>query len=155
MTLIINNEHNFKERKKDRADYYHKYIFGWRQQACTACNGSGYYDHDGNPDCDACSGTGKELYKTDLDMIKSRIGDTLQYIREHDDDRMLKNTAIRIYIKNTRSIIYQFVDLGGVIKTRRQTAKLEYGYNWKTENYEWLFEDIDGNAYFLSEFETI
>lgn len=29
---------------------------------CTACNGSGYYDHNGSPRCGACNGTGKEIY---------------------------------------------------------------------------------------------
>lgn len=27
---------------------------------CIACNGSGYYDGDGNPKCGACGGTGLE-----------------------------------------------------------------------------------------------
>jgi DnaJ-class molecular chaperone len=31
-----------------------------KQKVCTACNGSGYYDHNGSPPCGVCSGTGKE-----------------------------------------------------------------------------------------------
>ena len=29
------------------------------KKKCTACNGSGYYDHNGSPPCGACNGTGK------------------------------------------------------------------------------------------------
>lgn len=27
---------------------------------CIACNGTGYYDNTGSPQCSACGGTGKE-----------------------------------------------------------------------------------------------
>lgn len=30
------------------------------RKACTACNGSGYYDSDDSPKCGACNGTGIE-----------------------------------------------------------------------------------------------
>lgn len=30
---------------------------------CTACNGSGHYDHDGSPTCTSCAGTGKQRAK--------------------------------------------------------------------------------------------
>lgn len=54
---------SFRERKKQRTEYYEKYIKGWKQRDCTACNGSGYYDHNGSPYCGACDGTGRETYK--------------------------------------------------------------------------------------------
>ena len=54
---------NFHERKKQRTEYYLKWVHGWKQRDCTACNGSGYYDHNGSPNCGACDGTGKETYK--------------------------------------------------------------------------------------------
>ncbi len=54
---------SFHERKEQRKKYYENYIKGWKQRECTACNGSGYYDHNGSPFCGACDGTGKELYK--------------------------------------------------------------------------------------------
>ena len=28
---------------------------------CIACNGSGYYDHNGSPKCSSCNGTGKNV----------------------------------------------------------------------------------------------
>lgn len=28
------------------------------ESTCTACNGSGYYDHNGSPRCGACNGKG-------------------------------------------------------------------------------------------------
>ena len=55
---------DFKDRKQKRKEYYEKYIKGWKQRPCTACHGSGYYDHNGSPKCGACKGTGKETYKS-------------------------------------------------------------------------------------------
>ena len=51
---------SFHDRKKERKDYYEKYIKGWKLIRCGACSGSGYYDHNGSPPCGACDGTGKE-----------------------------------------------------------------------------------------------
>jgi DnaJ-class molecular chaperone len=55
----------FHERKQERTERYFRYVFGWKQRKCHACNGSGYYDSHANgktPKCGACSGTGKERY---------------------------------------------------------------------------------------------
>lgn len=54
---------SFHERKKQRTEYYEKFVKGWKQRKCCACNGSGRYDHNGSPSCGGCGGTGKELYK--------------------------------------------------------------------------------------------
>lgn len=54
---------NFLERKLERTKHYKKYVEGWKDRPCTACNGSGYYDHNGSPKCGCCGGTGKEKYK--------------------------------------------------------------------------------------------
>ena len=54
---------SFQERKEHRTEYYFKYVFGWKQRPCIACNGSGIYDNTGSPPCGACEGTGKERYK--------------------------------------------------------------------------------------------
>lgn len=54
---------SFQERKQQRTEYYRKYIHGWKQRKCVACNGSGRYDNNGSPPCGACDGTGKERYK--------------------------------------------------------------------------------------------
>ena len=53
----------FSERKAQRTDYYKRFVHGWKQRPCTACNGSGHYDNGGSPRCGACDGTGKELFK--------------------------------------------------------------------------------------------
>lgn len=53
----------FHENKKDRTNNYFQYEHGWKLRDCTACNGSGYYDHDNSPKCSSCNGTGKERYK--------------------------------------------------------------------------------------------
>ena len=53
----------YYERKAERAAYYQKHVFGWKQRTCSACNGSGRYDHNRSPWCEACNGTGRERYK--------------------------------------------------------------------------------------------
>lgn len=53
----------FHERKAERSDYYRRFVHGWKQRACGACAGSGYYDSDGSPPCGGCDGTGREQYK--------------------------------------------------------------------------------------------
>ena len=53
----------FHERKAERTEYYNRFVFGWKQRKCTACNGSGYYDHNGSPYCGACDGTGRDTYR--------------------------------------------------------------------------------------------
>lgn len=49
---------NFHSRKKKRTEHFLKYIYKWKMKPCSACSGSGYYDHDGSPKCGACDGTG-------------------------------------------------------------------------------------------------
>lgn len=60
----------YKADKKKRREWYMKFIAtpeGYKKVRvkCVACNGSGYYDHNGSPKCGACNGTGKskELVK--------------------------------------------------------------------------------------------
>jgi DnaJ-class molecular chaperone len=53
----------YRERKRERTEYYNTYIKGWKERTCTACNGSGHYDHNGSPPCGCCAGTGKERYR--------------------------------------------------------------------------------------------
>lgn len=55
----------WEARKRERTEYYKKYVHKWKLRPCTACNGSGYYDHNGSPPCGACNGTGKERYKVE------------------------------------------------------------------------------------------
>ena len=47
------------ERKAERREYFERFVRGWKQVICTACNGSGRYDHNGSPPCSLCKGTGK------------------------------------------------------------------------------------------------
>ena len=54
---------SYHERKKARADYFERFVRGWKTRPCSACMGSGRYDHNGSPRCRACDGTGKERYK--------------------------------------------------------------------------------------------
>lgn len=54
---------SYHQRKAARKEYYLNYVYGRKERACTACNGSGYYDYNGSPVCGSCDGTGKERYK--------------------------------------------------------------------------------------------
>lgn len=54
---------DYQDRKKARVEQYNRNILGWTTRPCTACSGSGRYDHNGSPKCGACNGTGKEKYK--------------------------------------------------------------------------------------------
>jgi DnaJ-class molecular chaperone len=53
---------DWQERKRERIEKQRS-TYGWRLRDCSACNGSGRYDHNGSPKCSACDGTGKERYK--------------------------------------------------------------------------------------------
>lgn len=53
----------FHERKDSRREHYYRFVYGWKERACTACNGSGHYDHNGSPPCGGCEGTGREKYR--------------------------------------------------------------------------------------------
>jgi DnaJ-class molecular chaperone len=69
----------FHERKAHRKAYNEKYVYGWKERPCGACNGSGHYDHNGSPPCGSCEGTGKEKFKPerevrhDPDEFKKRL----------------------------------------------------------------------------------
>jgi DnaJ-class molecular chaperone len=45
-----------EERRREAAKYH-----GVKMEVCTACSGSGYYDHNGSPACGSCNGRGKRL----------------------------------------------------------------------------------------------
>jgi DnaJ-class molecular chaperone len=49
---------DYQERKEWRRRRWRR-THGSRSRTCSACSGSGYYDHDGSPPCGACAGTGK------------------------------------------------------------------------------------------------
>lgn len=48
----------YLERKAERIADSHRNA-GRRLIECTACSGSGRYDHNGSPKCGQCQGTGK------------------------------------------------------------------------------------------------
>jgi len=50
---------NFHDRKNKRIELYKTKVSKKKLIKCSACNGSGYYDHDLNPKCLLCNGTGK------------------------------------------------------------------------------------------------
>jgi hypothetical protein len=50
------------ERKHARSIDYWRY-HGVSEETCTACSGSGRYDHHGSPACGSCDGTGRNRGK--------------------------------------------------------------------------------------------
>lgn len=50
---------SWAERKAERTKHYKRFVFGWKQVTCVACNGSGRYDNRGSPRCSSCGGSGK------------------------------------------------------------------------------------------------
>lgn len=56
---------DYQDRKQARKEYYERFIQGWKLRKCSACDGSGHYDHNGSPKCQGCDGTGKERYKSE------------------------------------------------------------------------------------------
>lgn len=53
----------FQERKKERTEYFFRFIYGMKLRTCSACNGTGRYDNTGSPRCGACGGSGRETYE--------------------------------------------------------------------------------------------
>lgn len=67
---------SFHERKKDRTEYFNRFVYGWKLVACISCNGSGWYDswdeeNDCGIPCESCDGTGRTRFK----------------LKEQDDDQ--------------------------------------------------------------------
>lgn len=54
----MNTLDDYQQRKQERILAYAR-THGVKKVVCTACNGSGRYDHNGSPPCGACGGTGK------------------------------------------------------------------------------------------------
>ena len=75
----------FKERKALRADYYNRFVHGWKLRNCTACNGSGHYDSNGSQRCGCCDGTGKERYKPEAPKMPNAEVTGLGRNRSNDD----------------------------------------------------------------------
>lgn len=73
MIRFHSDPRDWHERKQERTDHFFRYVYGWRKYKCTACNGSGIYDHDGAPPCSACSGTGKE-YRPGPKALVDQLG---------------------------------------------------------------------------------
>lgn len=122
---------SFHERKQKRTEIFNKYIKGWRLRECSACNGSGRYDHNGSPDCGSCDGTGKERYdhakceKESLEIIIEFKGTHLNL------DFWLEfiNTPHgREYMKFTEE--GQFIHKHALEKAQRLGLKFEQP-NWK------------------------
>jgi hypothetical protein len=62
----FDDAYSFYSRKKDRTEYFYRFIYKWKLIKCAACNGSGHYDARGAPSCAACDDTGK-IRSKDID----------------------------------------------------------------------------------------
>lgn len=72
---------SYLERKAARVEHFNRFVKGWKQRPCTACAGSGRYDHNGSPPCGACNGTGRERYKPPVGLEPGK---------ENQDDPLLQ-----------------------------------------------------------------
>jgi len=60
---MLDLSNGYFERKRQRTEWFFKYLYKKKMVTCTACNGSGYYDntvYGRTPKCSSCDGTGKE-----------------------------------------------------------------------------------------------
>lgn len=71
----------FRSRKAARSDYFWRFIYGWKLRPCSACNGSGYYDHNGHPQCGACEGTAHERYRGPKSVARETGGSEERAVR--------------------------------------------------------------------------
>jgi hypothetical protein len=63
VAVVTDSDDTFCARKAERTAFFWKFVYGWKLRGCSACNGFGYYDHNGSPPCGACEGSGKERYR--------------------------------------------------------------------------------------------
>tara|TARA_Y100001960_G_scaffold332700_1_gene434307 strand:+ start:27681 stop:28175 length:495 start_codon:yes stop_codon:yes gene_type:complete len=81
-------------KKFERIIDYYTYEFGYQKEECSACAGSGYYDHNGNPDCSACDGTGSDLKQTlknsMLLELKAAVLDTISLSGSLDEESIAR-----------------------------------------------------------------
>lgn len=91
----------FVQDKIERTIWYLKFEYAQKQRKCTACNGSGYYDHNDSPDCGCCGGTGKESYQTEesKNMIK-RVDELFNQIKSSCNDDLL--LTAKTFMKMTK-----------------------------------------------------
>lgn len=67
----------FHKDKNERKEYFLKFIYGWKEIPCGACDGSGYYDNTNSPKCGACDGTGKEK------VSPQHFKEHMNYMKKH------------------------------------------------------------------------
>lgn len=67
---------NYYEIAKEERRQAYKANHGRKRVTCSACSGSGRYDHNGSPKCGACNGTGKTLTEpTEVTKIRNIKGE--------------------------------------------------------------------------------
>jgi len=146
---MTQTDHTFHGRKAARTKHYEEQIKGWRASICGACNGSGYYDHNGSPYCGNCNGTGKEYTKpkciTDIQPLRNQV-------LGMDPS---SSVGLRIFIRNNRELYYRYIGLDDGTKDPRCRAKLHFGYDRIEGVEDWYFEDAVGMKYYLHQFEPV
>lgn len=145
----------FRERKAQRTEYFNLFIKHWVLETCTACNGSGYYDHNDNPPCAACDGTGKSWTKPPYDRARTTvdylIGKTLS-------KEITPDTTMYVTIKNRRTIVYWYHTKNSDQSPSRIRRRLHCGYHGfdagtLEQIIDWSFTDLDGNEFLLHTFQ--
>jgi hypothetical protein len=72
--IWISDPIGFRERKARRKAHFFKFRYGWIERICTACAGSGRYDHYHSPRCGCCNGTGKERVRGPKAIARNQQG---------------------------------------------------------------------------------
>lgn len=74
---------SYTKEKLYRTYRYFSTKYGYKYNTCTACSGSGYYDHNGSPPCSCCDGSGKELgNKKTIPFRKQQLIDIEKLIKK-------------------------------------------------------------------------
>ena len=89
---------SFLQRKAERTKHFYANVYRHKQQYCSACSGSGKYDHDGSPECGCCDGTGITTYQCRGFFLKL-AGVSIEF-----DSIESRDFAMEIFKSNMRRI---------------------------------------------------
>lgn len=134
---------NFNERKEIRTKHFNEYVKYYKLVNCIACNGSGNYDSNYNPDCSSCNGTGKERRRIKgLTNIKKLIGKNLQL-------KISDGLYMKIHVKRRNLILYSLIGENSS-DNKQYRAKLRLDYD------DWVVRPLlHSKEYPLREFDLI
>lgn len=148
--MIKSSKVKFKERKKERSEYYEQNVKGVRLNDCLECNGTGLYksgtETTSAQGCAKCNGFGKQWYTPEYYEVD-------ELMRSHIYAELSENVRINAFILNRKTIVYQYIGLDDSTKDPKRYAKLKYGYDEIEDRFGWYFTNQFGGIFFLHQFE--